>query len=428
MPKKISHTLSKQDIQDFVQEDKSEKWRIVKKIQEMKEDTVKRLLAWFWQSEIKFIDPALIKGVEKEYFKLLQDEDWKNNNGQSINPWFDSTALWKESENMFKPHVFKDNYIKKFHEIAHSHLLETPKNKLQQRKKDLLKNRNLWIKEKEELASITTLLEFLDSKNITPTKSRAVLFDSKQFVDTPDIFNIQCFFEQDKQWHKHYFSLYELLNDLETFGVESWYPIVDMSEMWAYKSKFSSAQKRIKLALIKNILAKYRDYQEVLMYNFKDYEKEAFDTNYHNNKPWLLAEKVVEWTFRNFASLDKDPYDIKITKASIGEDQSNKIDIIIEIKDKKSWINIQKEFQLTINHDKQVLSYKKQQILRQQALRWTNLDLLELELNLLDQKVSLWRNLDRPIWWLNDLLSIEDKEFLKATYERIIHDLKAKIR
>lgn len=66
------------------------------------------------------------------------------------------------------------------------------------------------------------MLDLLDTKNISPTKSRSVLFDSQQLTTAPtDMFNIQCFFEQDKQGHKHYFSLYELLNDLETFGVES---------------------------------------------------------------------------------------------------------------------------------------------------------------------------------------------------------------
>ena len=120
--------------------------------------------------------------------------------------------------------------------------------------------------------------------------------------------------------------------------------------------------------MINNILAKYRDYQEVIMYNFKDYEKELSANNYHN-KPGLLAEKVVERAFRNFATLDKNLYDVKIFKASVGEDQKNKIDLIVKIKDKKSGINIQKELQLTINHDKEVLSYKKQQVLRQQIAR-----------------------------------------------------------
>jgi hypothetical protein len=49
-----------------------------------------------------------------------------------------------------------------------------------------------------------------------------------------------------------------------------------------YDKRFYSAQKFIKLALVKNILAKYRDYQEVIMYNFKDYEKYANNHEYQN--------------------------------------------------------------------------------------------------------------------------------------------------
>ena len=46
------------------------------------------------------------------------------------------------------------------------------------------------------------------------------MFDPQQLTANADAFDIQCFFEQDKQGNKHYFSLYELLNDLETFGTE----------------------------------------------------------------------------------------------------------------------------------------------------------------------------------------------------------------
>jgi len=156
-----------------------------------------------------------------------------------------------------------------------------------------------------------------------------------------------------------------------------------------------TVQKFIKLALVKNILAKYRDYQEVVMYDFKDYEKYTTEKEY-NNKSGILAEKVVEWSFRNFANLD-DTYEVSIKKASVGQDQKNKIDLIIQIKDKKSGINIQKELQLTLAHDEYILQNKRIQIDRQKHIRHTDLDLLELELHLLEQKVTLWRNMDRPI-------------------------------
>lgn len=59
------------------------------------------------------------------------------------------------------------------------------------------------------------------------------------------------------------------------------------------------------------------------------------NSNY-NNKSGILAEKVVEWSFRDLALLQKDVYGVKVTKASVGQDQYNKIDLIIQIKNKKS--------------------------------------------------------------------------------------------
>lgn len=412
-------TISKNNIQNFIDHNKNQKWSTVKKIQYMKENSVQRLIQWFSQNEIKFVDPILVKGIEKDYLNLIHQYD------PQINPNFNYDSFRLEIEKMFKKHDFDDKYLKTFDTISHSKLLDTPKSKLIQRQKELSQSTYLWIKEKEELWALRELLALMDNNNIQNTKSRTVLFDPKEMIDTKDVFTVQCFFEQDKQGNKHYFSLYELLNDLETFGLESGYPVIDITNIWAYDKRFHTAQKFIKLALVKNILAKYRDYQEVIMYNFKDYEKYKNSID-HQNKPWLLAEKVVELSFRNFASQEKDLYDIKITKASIGEDQQNKIDLIVEIKDRKSGINIQKELQLTINNNERVLLHKKQQIQRQHEIRNANLDLLKLELHLLDQKVILRKNMDRPIWGINSLLSLEDKEFLRKTYDRIITELNAK--
>jgi len=75
------------------------------------------------------------------------------------------------------------------------------------------------------------LLPLMDNNNIQNTKSRTILFDPKEMIDVKDAFTIQCFFEQDKQGNKHYFSLYELLNDLETFGIESGYPVIDLTNI-----------------------------------------------------------------------------------------------------------------------------------------------------------------------------------------------------
>lgn len=423
---KFEKTVSKDDIQNFVDHTKDKKWNVVQKIQTMKEDTVKRLLQWFSQQELKFINPGLVKWIEKEYFELLQQNDRDTSNGANINPSFDYTAEGIDTEKMFKKHEFTENYIQKFQNIYTQNILEIPKAKLIKRQRELKTNIHLWKNEKEELSTLNTILPLMDTKNIENTKSRNIMFDSHEFVQSTDKFNIECFFEQDKQGNKHYFSVNQLINDLETFGIESGYPALDETTLWVYTKELYTVQKFIKLALVKNILAKYRDYQEVVMYDFKDYEKYTTEKEY-NNKSGILAEKVVEWSFRNFANLD-DTYEVSIKKASVGQDQKNKIDLIIQIKDKKSGINIQKELQLTLAHDEYILQNKRIQIDRQKHIRHTDLDLLELELHLLEQKVTLWRNMDRPIWWLNNLLSLEDKEFLKETYKRIVQELQTKIQ
>jgi hypothetical protein len=71
------------------------------------------------------------------------------------------------------------------------------------------------------LSALHEILPLLKTHDIHNTTSTSILFDPKEMMNTKDAFSIQCFFEQDTQGNKHYFSLYELLNDLETFGVES---------------------------------------------------------------------------------------------------------------------------------------------------------------------------------------------------------------
>lgn len=419
MNKQNFHTISKEEIYKFIENHNSDVWESVCNIQNIKEDMIKRISKELWDNNVKFIDPRLINGVEKDYFELLKKSEW------DINKDFDYTKQKNEFEKMFKTHEFDEIYIKNFDDIRKSHMIEIPKNKLIKKQKELQNNKNkLGIKDKEEFIRINQIVKLLDNTNIENTKSRNLFFDEKQFNNSWKSFNIQCFFEQDKKWNKNYFSANELLNDLETFGIESGYPIIN--EMATNnKKEFRNLQKLIKLSLIRNILSKYRDYQEVLMHHLTDYEKRK-NGEMLGNKSGILAEKIVEWSFRNLANTD-EKYEIKIKKASIGEDQINKIDLIIQIKDKKTGVNIQKELQLTLNEDKNILQHKRIQIERQKNTRHADIDLLELELNLLWQKVTIWRNLDRPIWWLSGVLSLEDKEFLKTTYDRIISELENKI-
>lgn len=413
------HTVKKNNIQNFIEYNEWKESDIVKKIQNLKEDTVKRLIKWFSQEEIKFVDPNLIKDVEKEYFDLIKENNW------DIDTNFDYTKVRKDTEKMFKKHEFDEKYIWNFEKISENNLIDTPIKKLILRKQQLLNIKNRWPKEKKELDKIFQTLKLLDNRNIENTKSRTIFLEKSQFHWKWDKFNVQCFYEQDKNWNRNYFSINELLNDLESFGIESWYPKIDKESLNSMWKDFLSVQKFIKLALLKNILSKYRDYQEIVMYGFKDYEKQIWESGYEN-RTWILAEKLVEWSFRNFANID-EKYDIKVKKASVWEDQKHKVDLIVEMKDKKTWVNIEKELQLTINENKDVLQNKRIQIERQKRIRKKDIDLLKLELHWLNQKVTLRRNMERPIWWLNDLLSIEDKEFMKETYSRIVEKLEKKI-
>ncbi|MFZ2150843.1 MAG: hypothetical protein WAZ12_04030 [Candidatus Absconditicoccaceae bacterium] len=408
-------TISQKDIQNFISNTKGEKSKVVKEIQNLKENTIDRLMQDFGQDDIKFIDPMLVKGVEKDYFEIL-----KTTQG-NVDPNFDYNIIKKDIENMFKRESFQKDYIKKYKSCSESKYLETSHKQLLQRKKELSSNIHIGHREQEELSSINGFLKLLETENIENTKSRNIMFDKDYFTNTGDKFNIQCFFEQDEEGNRNYFSINELLNDLETFGIESGYPKIQ-TETFGGIEGFNNVQKFIKLALLKNILAKYRNYQEVLMYNFIDYEKGEHSDG---NRIGLLAEKVVERTFRNFADID-NRYSVKVRKSSIGEDEKNKVDLIIHLKDKKTGLNIEKELQLTIDHHQKVLEHKRLQIDRQKGSRGSNLDLLELELHLLDQKITLRRNLNRPIGGLNNFLSIEDKEFLKKTYDRIIGELEEK--
>lgn len=420
--KDFSTTISKDDIQNFIQKHPGERWALVENIQNMKEDTVKRLLQWFSHNEIKYINPQLVKGIEKEYFDLLKNED----QNMQIRPDVDYVRSSKDIEQMFKKHEFGPKYIGNFQQIVDKNILEISRDKLLYRRKELLSlSTKITNEEKQDLQNITAMLWLLSQQNIENTKSRTIYFDTERFDSTTNAFSVQCFFEQDIQGNKNYFSLNDLLNDLETFGVESGYPVLDISSLWWQHIVFTWAQKHIKLALIKNILAKYRDYQEVVMYDFKDYEKHITEKDYQNRNG-VLAEKIVEWTFRHFANLNND-YHIQVKKASIWQDQKNKIDLIIQIQDKKSGVNIQKELQLTVNNDKSVLSNKRIQILRQKNIRNADLDLVELELHLLWQKMTVWRNMERPVWGIYRLLSFEDKDLLRKTYTRIIDELQSKM-
>jgi hypothetical protein len=83
---------------------------------------------------------------------------------------------------MFKPHEFNNEYIKLFDDMRRSNIIETPKNTLIQRQKELQNNNgHLGIKEKEELNKVNQIIKLLDNTNINNTKSRKIFFDEREF-------------------------------------------------------------------------------------------------------------------------------------------------------------------------------------------------------------------------------------------------------
>ena len=124
MNKQNFHTISKEEIYKFIENHNSDVWESVCNIQNIKEDMIKRISKELWDNNVKFIDPRLINGVEKDYFELLKKSEW------DINKDFDYTKQKNEFEKMFKTHEFDEIYIKNFDDIRKSHMIETPKNKL----------------------------------------------------------------------------------------------------------------------------------------------------------------------------------------------------------------------------------------------------------------------------------------------------------
>ncbi len=407
MKKKYNGPIKKNEIYDYMEnnENKKEK-QAVEKIQKLKEDITQRLF-----SELKPIDIPKFQEAESDYLKALEGK-------QEVNVFEDD--IYKEKINFEK--IFKNekdpSYVERFKIVSSlcSKYWDEDIHEL----KNLLNDDILSPEEKMEIQKFLKIARIESVKN---TWKRKIYFDYQILEDKKfrleEKFNIPCFFEQDEKWNKNFLSLNALLKDLQSFWQEIGYPQLTSELSEEYKKFFPSVQRRIKMALSKNFLSYYRDQQEVLMYDFLDYEKKEWNLK---NKKWFATEQVVERMFRHFANLDQK-YKIDIQKASIWEDQRDKVDLIIKIQNKQSKISIEKELQITTNTSPNVLKKKRKQI-KQRHNNWNNLELVRVELENIERKLNIWQKLKRPVWWLQDLLSIEDKKFLKETYNRLVDELK----
>ncbi len=283
---------------------------------------------------------------------------------------------------------------------------------------------------KDEKNDINYYLDIISNDNEKKnTRSKELWFDINVFNNSQEENhkNIRCFYENDFAWNKRYFSINELLNDLETFWIESGIPSINQDSIPSNirNQFFPSINRRIRHISYSKIISEMRDKQEILLYWFKDYELISWEKN--DKKEWFLAEKIVEWIFRNMANYSW--YNIQVKKASIWEDQNNKIDLIISLEDKKTWINIEKQLQLTIKDD---TSIKEKQIekrkieLKNLNREFTDIELIKLTLWDLWKKTKVWQHFNRPIWWIKDLLSGNELELLQVTFDRISSELENK--
>lgn len=142
---KFKNTIWKNDIKEFVDSNQWERSDVVGKIQDMKKDSMKRLISSLSEEKMKFINPNLIKWIEKEYFEILKKYDGE------IDKNFDYTKTQKEIEKMFKKHKFKENYIWEFDNIKNNSLLETPIQKLKEKRNELIKLTNKQKRDYDEI-------------------------------------------------------------------------------------------------------------------------------------------------------------------------------------------------------------------------------------------------------------------------------------
>ena len=370
----------------------------------------------------------------EEKFKIF----YKQQNWESLKEDFWNFTKNIDIKNFLKYNIFFEENISIFNKLSFS-----GQNELEKK----LKSNQTSKKEKSEIKRYLSIIEL---KNIPNSRSKETFIDVEELKYNNEINpkNIECFCEKDIEWNKSYFTFNDILNDSECFWLEIWRIKIENKSIKILSNFIKSPDRKIKHAISKNILLEKRNFQEILMYNFKDRRLE--EKNEIDEKNWFWAEKITEWFFRYFSQKYCDinlkeinekqvdfykklkELEIKIIQASVWEDEKEKNDLFIQIKDKKKWIKIQKELQLTVNHNPEILAKKRMQIHQRkekEELLWNNIDIELLELQNLDfaRALKIWRISNRPVWWLKHIFSFNDKEYLRITLERILKDMIKKI-
>ena len=420
--KDYSWAINQKELRDFLN-NSWENMDAVQKIQYIKEDVVSKIFN-IWK-----LDSNWFKNSEELYLLALEELESIDiaNKDNYI------SVLKKEIENMSKKQTFdflenknKEAYIwdfESFKELLNKFIYSN-KSSL----KNSLSDRFVNNKDKEE---IKKYLKATNNESIENTRKRNFFFDEKIFEhslgNNMSSKNIECFYEEDFSWNKNYFSINTLTNYIDTFWVEIWLAEIDMDSIPndIRKKYFPSINRRIKSSMYKNILQDLRDKQEVLMYWFKDYE--LIEWINKDQKSWFIAEKLVELEFRELSQLSE--YNISIIRWSIWEDQQDKIDLYIVLEDKKTWIKIQDELQITLRED---IELKEEQIekrnkILQSKWEYSESQLIQFTLKDLWKKVHAWKYFNRPIWRLWDTFDEIEKTTIRETFKRLVWDLEEKI-
>ncbi len=412
--------ITEDEIQDFINTNETESSDSVRKIQNAKKRLVELILSG------EKITPKQFSRLEDSYLKSLwelKDLDIET-----------KTSSWKLKQSLIDMDTpqtvgyLGENswYIKRLEEFEKilNKYIGYPLKDIQ---------RLLWdeLISREEKEEIRKYLSVMRENTIENTRKRILNFDSDIFnqnIENIKPKNIECFYEEDFEWNKNYFSLDTLLNYTETFWIEIWLPEIKIEDIPENirKKYFPSTNRKIKTSIYKNLLQDLRDKQEVLMYDFDDYEKQNNENK--NKKEGFIAEKIVELEFRRLAGIS-DKYNISITKASIWEDQKNKVDLFISLKDKKTWISVKEELQITLKENTEI---KQQQIKRRNHILQKSWDtsesqLVEFTMSNLSKKIHTWRYFNRPIWKLSDTLDATELSMIRETFRRLVNDLKNKV-
>jgi len=439
--------IDSKNISNFIEWSENSSIKSVEDIQNIKKNLVEQILIWWkinsqkikkseeayldeliwkldWKLDWKFTKETLVKELKKEIEAMQKPQTieslWEHNKWYIWN--FDNfiNLLHKYvsasnnsldhqlNDNIVKPKIKKN--IKEYQSIFKKESINNT------RKRELLYDEDIFNLEMDSFdweKYITNNDELGNSWNELESKRGF----TKEYIKYKN--NIECFYEEDFDWNKNYFSLNTLIHYTDTFWVE----------LWLFDSKgtvdnFSGLNRKIKHSMTKNILQDLRDKQEILMYGFKDYELESGVKNY--KKAWFIAEKIVELEFRELAELSE--YKISIVKASVGEDQNKTVDLFIILKDEKTWVEIEREIQLTIKND---INIKKEQIAkRNKELKkmwsYTDSELVQLTLKDLWKKIHAWKYFNRPIWKLSDILDNSENVLIRETFNRLVLELKEK--